>query len=439
MIIYIYISPITYIYNIYLKMALSYKLTHPWFIYPGYPVKGYNKFDKYKRESLRLYYDINNYEPKQNTLFHIVIGAAMEEYYNVSKHHHDTSDLDFQWRQLFPYWLEHHLNNYPTNPINIIIISPNDDFDVDSKNFNVPRLIENTNNIYKWKHTDKTQWTSSICNLTVDIYNTMMIHYDKEWLSKYSGYMKKQKLIKEILFDIEEIHVSQEDKQFVDDFYDSFKTFITNVICNNGVVTCNSFAVFNISTFNRSISNYKMFSEIIDIFNAFSKNKVMLSEWLWTPPMKMYVVHDNIHDKNISYIKPECGMDDCEIPIIDSDYNISFQDSIDRLCYNLDGEIIKIDFHKYTIPVAIKQRKYENLFKLYDEKHKELFEKSLHTFHKNSDLIKHMNKYLKHYTNDTYEIIYRFVNYIAESYELNTIEKHKLCTSYNFDVHNLCF
>ena len=96
----------------------SFNLNYPAFLYPGAIFSGYEDFDFYRSESLRLL-DYFNTPPEKNCLYQIIIGSAMEEYYNYMKR-----PIDLQYRQLFPIHIENFIDTYPNNNVKIIIISP---------------------------------------------------------------------------------------------------------------------------------------------------------------------------------------------------------------------------------------------------------------------------------------------------------------------------
>ena len=75
------------------------ELNFPYYIYPGTPFHEYTHTDLYNSELLRLHKEIINLSTcNEKILFHLTIGAAMEEYLNLQS---TSNEYEFQWQQLF--------------------------------------------------------------------------------------------------------------------------------------------------------------------------------------------------------------------------------------------------------------------------------------------------------------------------------------------------
>ena len=83
-------------------------MNYPFFVYPGYPFRGYFNFEEYLSEVIRLDKYIQELKDTctQNTLLHLTIGAAMEEVADIE----DYFKIYIQkqhWRQLFPDFIDY--------------------------------------------------------------------------------------------------------------------------------------------------------------------------------------------------------------------------------------------------------------------------------------------------------------------------------------------
>lgn len=270
----------------------EFELNYPFYINPSYPMKGY--YDKeFLNEVKRLYKYINNLETN-NTLVYMVIGAAMEELFDMCSESITSSKLD-HWMQLFPSWLYNCIANYKDLNIEIIIIAPNRSFNRKSEFFSVPTFIKETNDVFEWeKNNELPSWTSD--NVKVNIFYTPMPHDDKNKERKYERFYKRK--IPSFSVDYNIVKVTNNDVIFVKKFYDTLKTKIKKII-NNGLFLCNSYAVARSSDM---YNKFYMFSEIIDIIENMSKNKILLSEWKWTDKENLYYTTEFFNSKKISYV-----------------------------------------------------------------------------------------------------------------------------------------
>lgn len=259
-------------------------LSFPYYMYPGTPCCEYTDIESYNLELLRLLKDIKTLDIHDDMLFHITIGAAMEEYFNETK---DTS-CKFQWQQLFPIHIREHLQN--NKPVTHFIISPNTTFNNDS--FKEP-LFVSQNPQYEFVMINKGYYISSKYNYHVKLYYTMMPHIDNR-----NG--KLVDLLRAHFSQFENINrymQTKHDIDFILSFYHSLKTTLNNIIDQHGITTCFSFAVFRAHD-KAHIYKYKMFSEIIDCYK--NKDVQLLAEWIYN--IKSYILINYLSDDEISYV-----------------------------------------------------------------------------------------------------------------------------------------
>lgn len=284
-------------------------LNYPFYIYPTHIYSEYKDTKEYIYELKRLYTEINELKKeKEKILFHLSIGAAMEEYNDI----HKNEDYVFQWQQLFPIHLRTFADNNKETKIVHFIISPNETFS--SASFKHPEFTKYTQR-YNFDFDEKTKtYTSTSHNIIIKIFCTMMptIHRD------YSNIMEcltNQKQIEDML----KIYKRTEsDKEFVKRFYDSLQKTMGEISKNNGAVTCFSFAVFNQRTIYKTINNFKMFHEIINIFNE--QKKYLLAEWVYREgSFQVFIGNTGISyvDIDVPYEQLLININNCEEMIIE--------------------------------------------------------------------------------------------------------------------------
>ncbi len=251
------------------------KINFPWFVYPGYPCRGgYTDFEQYKEESIRLYKFLKEYQIKGKMLFHICIGAAMDEM--LMTNNISIDKYDHQYSQLFPNFIEHFVWNKDDSEdrCQIVIISPNRSFSDD--NFTPPNFISTTNSIYNWEMIGNKKYRSKECGIDVDIFYTPMLHNDQERNMQYVDTLSKDDISKNYISDIIQ---TSDDIKFINSFYKTLENLFEKVNDKGGIVTCFSTAVFDHGSELQYIYNkYAMFSEIVNYFSSNSSNR-LLCEW----------------------------------------------------------------------------------------------------------------------------------------------------------------
>ena len=225
----------------------------------------YQNYKKYNKKILELINDFHILTSIVSTIpklyFHITIGAAMEEQYNLEHINYEN-----QFKQLFPDSFYSILES--GYEIIHYIISPNKSFD--DEYFEEPLFIKYTEH-FKWIKTDN-MYKSSVLNITVKIFYTMMPTNDFYNNVRIENYRKKG------IEHLDKFIQTREDKLFVSSFYLSLKQLIHKINLNNGLVCCYNFAIFKALNYSEKLNNYGLFMELVDCFNDPTKN--ILCKWI---------------------------------------------------------------------------------------------------------------------------------------------------------------
>lgn len=235
-------------------------LTYPWYTYPSVCASPYYDLKTYQKETIRLLDHIKFLRKKKLDLVHLTIGAAMEEAFN------NGYKIGSQWRQLYPV----HTEEY-TGPVEIIIVSPNEEF---ANEKYTPLFVKNT-----WHTWEKKGHTYTCKNITINIFCTMFPHIDHRNNKIIDRILKKHP--KNTLPDPNDYRQSSYDVKFIQNFYEC----LSDMFDHANYVTCFSFAVFRKFSLYSRINNFAMFSEIVELFKK--KNRI-IGEWIF--------------DKNITYV-----------------------------------------------------------------------------------------------------------------------------------------
>jgi len=301
-------------------------LNFPYYIYPGTPCAGYHEILSYNDELIRLHTEILLLMDKKTPiLFHLTIGAAMEEHnYILKRYPKDTKNnkFKFQWQQLCP----NHVRNAIEKNIEVVhfIVSPNESFS--NSRFVVPDFILNTQYL-EWENTDDKTFESQIVKYKVMIFYTMMPTCDSRNSTFCDSFKKFFTKSTDIDYSARYAQ-TQNDIKFVKTFYKNLDMLIDKVNINGGITTCFSFAVFHMNTNKRNIYNFVMFKEIMDIFKKYPTN--LLAEWTFFEENYLMVIFENGFyvrlNTGISYVKPIEGFDEGMQFVInlDTKYKIIF-------------------------------------------------------------------------------------------------------------------
>ena len=241
-------------------------ISNPWFTYPGSPINGYiRQHPQLKPELSRLMQSlINLRENTRSFLFHLTIGAAAEE---IGITQLEQTDSMFQMHQLIPA----HVLDAGNNGITIVeyVVCPNI--------IDVPLFMST----HEWRKMNNTEYKHNTLPITIYFFCTMMPTKDK----KRNDLCMSQPIFTDITFiesvdgDIKQFMQTDNDRLFVDVFYNELKTTVSKIRHNGGATTCFSFAVFQSGTSNSKFNNCAMFKEVIDCFPDTSSSCIY--EWVY--------------------------------------------------------------------------------------------------------------------------------------------------------------
>ena len=249
---------------------------YPYYIYPGYPVSGYTDISTYNLQLLKLNNKINTLKNDINdsTLFHLTIGACMEEYLQQSFRLPSTKNqYNFQWQQLFPDHLKQHA--LFGGKVIHIIVSP-------TKSFNIYEYIEPL----FVAETSEFEWITLVTNdeilirsrtydIQIYIYCTMMPCIDNR-----NKYIRDtiQKNISTGHDYVTKITQTDYDVDYIIKFYNDMKKLFSDIQQNNGIITCFSFAVFCNGGNKSHIKNFVMFKQLVTHIDWNNIN-MYIGEW----------------------------------------------------------------------------------------------------------------------------------------------------------------
>ena len=280
-------------------------INFPYFWYPNLPFCGYMDTREYNKNLIKLNKFLTNLTRTISgpVLFHLTIGAAMEElilsYESYANHK--------QWRQLFPMHIETAINK--NIPVIHYIICPNRTFSSDGE-FKDPAFIKHTNGVYYWKKEmadNIPSFRSEKYDIVVYIFYTLCPTIDGRNENQLKLYKKKLVHLEKTFngstpeqYDYNTYIQTQNDKMFVNNFYRNLHNTLLHINEHNGVITCFSFAVFNHHCDSKFLGiNYGMFKELPE--SMANIDNVVLGEWVYGS--KNYFVVDNRTRKKISYVE----------------------------------------------------------------------------------------------------------------------------------------
>ena len=293
-------------------------LNYPWYTYPNIITSSYKDFEHYRKETTRLYDFLNDLSTNYNgkTLVHLTIGAAMEEYL-----HHCNPECEeykslsqYQWRQLFPFWLQLYIENNPSAYVEIIIVSPNKQF---WDEYYSPLLfIEKTLNKMKWIKENNRKYTSSTYpNIRINVFYTPFPHMCERNAPIIERYKRTNVSADVHIFEtINECVQTIADRQFVNSFYTTLENMFINISRDGGFISCYSFAVFNMETTNSRISNFEMFSNVKKIISKLSLDQTLICEWYYKQTCYC-MINLSTHNQIQSYVEVTSKLCDGYLPI----------------------------------------------------------------------------------------------------------------------------
>lgn len=299
----------------------------------GNLLHGWTNFDTCCKEVVRLEKFLTDFQSnvKDNTLFVLIIGAAMEEIY--------TDDIyvkSDQWDQLFPNYISEHKSGLN---VQVVIVSPNSSFEEGV----TPVFINKTNDTYNWlKSESQLSWVSTNGYVKVDIFCTAFPYAEKDVNNAKINNLKNLDFLQNSVYEKQINHMLQTDEDvcFVEKFYDSLDKTFSTVEEVGGLIICQSTASFNIHTKNVRYNNCYMFPKIKDLFSV-KNNQRLLLEWI-----------HNYKDKKLQFVQdlylfPTLFRN----TVIDYGSTINFRDKMCVKLYIEKQELeekLQIQYHIYS-------------------------------------------------------------------------------------------
>lgn len=293
-------------------------INYPFYLYPGYPCAGYHNICIYNKNLKMLYERINyfcQYVERTNVsiLFHLTIGACMEEYLALTKI--TTGTYFFQWQQLCPEHLRFHAKN--GKKVVHFIVSPNKTFSFDT--FMTPSFISQTEE-FSWEITHENDITiinSKSYDFVVYVFCTMMPTIDNR-NKKALEYFRNVKYT----HPVDNIEQTENDKLFVVKFYNCLNLLFGSIVKNYGTVTCFSFCVFHENSNKKKYNNYTMFKELKTQI-LWNNPNMFLGEWTFFEGCYIIIDCSRITYR-ISYVDFSEKSADCNIIRLENNGKIMF-------------------------------------------------------------------------------------------------------------------
>lgn len=390
-------------------------LNNPYWIYPNAPCAGYTHFDKYNEELKNLNDEILILRTSNmKKLFTLIIGDPIGEYLE-----HESSDtkIEFQWEQLFPYYIQQYVKSDPIrNEAVLFIVCPNKTYSPEE--FKLPLFFKYTDE-YKWVNTSKNTYESSVYKCKIILFYTMIPSIDKQYDKKYEKIVRTFGKVCDTEL-INSYRRTEYDVKFVNEFYDNLKKSIDHINYYGGISTCLSYAVFRHDGDFSHMRNYTMFEEIKECF----KGHNLLAEWVFI--MQNYVIIPTNVQKSVTYMNPATIKNMCASSSKDI-YSIIVKDTgILTMSILVIGTTIKSEVKECNN----KKRKYEEMKPIYGDTISEIYMKK-DMYEKNIERLNERigNKYVT--IDDLNEMVgekklrkmicYAIVNFIDKKFSRNYI------------------
>jgi hypothetical protein len=265
-------------------------LNFPYYKYPKLPFCGYFDTLHYNEELLRLFNMFDTILSIPDILFHLTIGAPMEE---CIVEHKINLNQRSQWMQLFP----HHFNQHAKTGKKCVqfIVAPNITFSDDR--YVEPLFVGYTNDEYKWERKTSRHFISTVYDCEVHIFYTMLPTID---ITNESFILRLKQMKQDMpttIVEVDKYIQTSHDREFTLQFYQKLADTVDMVSTCGGYITCFNFAVFNAEIIAPRGKCF-MFKELeMAICNG---PNVLLAEWTFY--MDNHLMSSELHDKGISYI-----------------------------------------------------------------------------------------------------------------------------------------
>jgi len=304
---------------------MNLELNHPFFIYPRGFMSEYNDYNHYRGEVKRLYKFINNLSNelnklnelnelnefnefiqlseqnvnRNNILIPFIIGSPMED--SITKSN-TLKENYFQFRQLFPNYINNFIKSNPDNKfIQIIIISPDDIFSTHTNKKPLFMLYESFD--FVLTNLNEYVYTEEKLTIKINIFNCPVPCLEKRTsiINRYDTLING---MEPNLYNINTYRQTQSDIEFINNFYSSLNRLFSLNSNPSINIVINSWASFK--NLDGISERYNMFPKILELAN---EHNIIASEWefidelFYTKIVSQYKFDNkNFFGTNIDYV-----------------------------------------------------------------------------------------------------------------------------------------
>lgn len=286
---------------------MNIELNHPFFIYPRGFMSEYNDYNHFRKEVKRLYefiYNLPNEINEQNDngvqiLIPFIIGSPMED--SLAKSN-TSKDNYFQFRQLFPNYINNFIQSNPYNKfIQIIIISPDNLFYPETYKKPLFMLYESFD--FVLTNLNEYVYTEEKITIKINIFNCPVPCLETRTIL-INRYDKLINDMKTNLYNINTYKQTQIDIEFINNFYSSLNILFSLNTKQSIKIVINSWVCFK--NLDGISERYNMFPKILKLANEYN---IIACEWefidelFYTKIVSLYTFcNKNFYGCNIDYV-----------------------------------------------------------------------------------------------------------------------------------------
>lgn len=286
---------------------MNIELNHPFFIYPRGFMSEYNDYNHYRMEVKRLYVFIDNLPNeinKQNAqgskiLIPFIIGSPMED--SLAKSNTSKENY-FQFRQLFPNYINNFIQSNTNNKyIQIIIISPDDIFSLQSNIKPLFTLYESFD--FVLTNLNEYVYYGEQLTIKINIFNCLVPCLE----TRSNLVVRYESLISDMetkLYNITTYRQTQTDIEFINNFYlliNRLFSLNTNPLIK---LVINSWVSFkNLDGISEKYSMFPKILELANVYNIIASEWEFVDELFYTKIVSQYKFgNKNFFGCNINYV-----------------------------------------------------------------------------------------------------------------------------------------